>query len=128
LDKAGDLLKPAPPPAKLQKSVLAAVRPISGEGTPFTFSMSGFTVLSGVNFFFFGSFVGFTFGSVVPASADQDLFLPLFVPAGPTAPACVLPGALLALVSFSIPLPFVPVFQAFGFTTGVCANFTAFGA
>lgn len=128
LDEPEDLLKPGPPPAQLRKSVFAAVRPVTGEGTPFTFSMSGFTVLSGVSFFFFGSFVGFTFGSVVPASGDQDLFLHLFAPSGPTVSASVFPRTLPDLVSFSIPLPFVPVFRIFGFTTGVCANFTAFGA
>jgi hypothetical protein len=128
LDKAGDLLKLAPPPAQLQKSVLAAVRPISGEGTPFAFSLSGFTVPSGVSFFFFGSFVAFTLGSVVPATGDQDLFLHLFAPGGPTVSASVFPLTLPDLVSFSIPFPFVPVFRVFGFTTGVCANFTAFGA
>src|SRR5262249_10293074 len=122
-----DLFKPEPARVQRQKSVLASVRPVGGEGTPFAFSLSGFTVPSGVSFFFFGSFVVLTLGSVVPASGDQDLFLHLFTLAGPVVPASVFPFPTPDLVSFSIPFPFVPVFQVLGFATGVCANFTAFG-
>ena len=64
LDEPEDLLKPGPPPAQgLRKSVFAAVRPVTGEGTPFTFTVGGFTVPRGLDFFFFGSLVGFTFGA-----------------------------------------------------------------
>jgi hypothetical protein len=49
---------------------------------------------------------------------------------GPVVSASALPLTLLDAVSFALPppFPFVPVFQIFGFTTGVCGNFTAFGA
>jgi hypothetical protein len=80
-----------------------------------------------VSFFFFGSFVVLTFGSLVPTSGDQDLFLHLFTPAGPVVSASVFPFTLPDLVTFSIPFPFVPVFRVFGFATGVCANFGAVG-
>lgn len=128
LEKIDDLFKPEPAPPQRRKSVLAAVRPVGGEGTPFAFSVSTFAVPSGVSFFFFGSFVGFTFGSVAPATGDQDLFLHLFAPAGPVVSASVFPFTIPDLVSFAIPFPFVPVFQVFGFATGVCSTFTALGA
>jgi hypothetical protein len=127
LDEVDALFKPEPPRAQRQKSILAAVRPVGREGTPFAFGISTFTVPSGVSFFFFGSFVVLTFGSLVPASGDQDLFLRLFAPAGPVVSASVFPFTLPDVVSFSIPFPFVPVFQVFGFATGVCANFSAVG-
>ena len=71
-----------------------------------------------------------TFGSVLPRSGDQDLFLHLFGATGPVVSASALPLTLLDAVSFVLPppFPFVPVFRIFGFTTGVCGNFTAFGA
>jgi len=48
----------------------------------------------------------------------------------PVVSASALPLTLLDAVSFALPppFPFVPVFRIFGFTTGVCGNFTAFGA
>ena len=92
-------------------------------------SISTFAVPAGARFFFFGSWVFGTFGSVLPRSGEQDLFLHLFGATGPVAPSA-LPLTLLDVVSFALPppFPFVPVFQIFGFTTGVCGNFTAFGA
>ena len=71
-----------------------------------------------------------TFGSVLPRSGDQDLFLHLFGATGPVVSASALPLTLLDAVSFALPppFPFVPVFQIFGFTTGVCGNFTTFDA
>ena len=74
------LLKPPPQPPDTKSPVFAAVRPVSGEGTPFAFVLTGFFVPTGVSFFFFGSFVFTTVGSLVPATGDQDLFLRLFSP------------------------------------------------
>ena len=46
-------------------------------------TVSSFTVPAGASFFFFGSFVGFTVGAVLPLTGDQDLLLHLFTPTGP---------------------------------------------
>jgi hypothetical protein len=93
-------------------------------------SISTFAVPAGASFFFFGSWVFGTFGSVLPRSGDQDLFLHLVGATGPVVSASALPLTLLDAVSLVLPppFPFVPVFRIFGFTTGVCGNFTAFGA
>lgn len=130
LEKITDLLKPPPPPPQPENSVLAAVRPVGGEGTPFSVSISAFAVPAGASFFFFGSWVFGTFGSVLPRSGDQDLFLHLFGATGPVVSASALPLTLLDAVWFVIPppFPFVPVFRIFGFTTGICGSFRAVGA
>jgi hypothetical protein len=129
LDDVDSLFKPEPPRPQRETSVLAAVRPVGGEGTPFAFSFSTFAVPGGTSVFFFGSFVGFTFGSLLPASGDQDLFLHLFATTGPVVSASVFPFTSPDVVSFALPFPFffVPVFQVFGFATGVCSSFSAFG-
>jgi hypothetical protein len=129
LEESDNLLKPPPPWPVPEDCVLAAIRPVHGEGTPFSLSISGFRVPSGVSFFFTGSWVFNTFASVQPSSGDQDLFLHLFAATGPVVSASLLPGVLLDVVAFAFPppLPFLPVFQVFGFTTGTCANFTAIG-
>jgi len=130
LEQVDDLLKPPPPRSRPEKSVFAAVRPVRGEGTPFAMSISTFGVPAGVSLFFFGSWVFGTFGSVLPTSGDQDLFLRLFGATGPVVSASVLPLTLPDAVGFGLPppFPFFPVFQIFGFATGVCRNFSAFGA
>jgi hypothetical protein len=122
------LLKPSPRPPSRQSSVFASARPVSGDGTPFLFTASGFFLPAGVNLFFFGSFVGITFASLRPASGDQDLFLHLFGPTGPVVSASTLGGTARDVVTFGFLFPFVPVFQVLGFTAGVCSNFTAVGA
>jgi hypothetical protein len=132
LDKIDDLFKPELPSAQRENTVLMAVRPVRGEGTPFLIRVSGFTVPAGASVFFTGLFVFGTVGSVAPASGDQDLALRLFVPSGPVVSASRLPLTLIDFVTFvmpsPVPIPFVPVFQVFGFTTGVCGLFVASGA
>jgi len=81
----------------------------------------------GTSFFFFGSFVGFTIGTVLPLTGDQDLILRLFTPTGPRVSSSFAFGTALDLVWFTFPFPFVPVFQVIGFATGVCSNFSANG-
>jgi hypothetical protein len=126
LERVDELLKPDPPVARRDATVLAAVRPVQGDGTPFAFTLSAFTVPSGVSLFFFGTWVGFAIGSVVPASGDQDLFLRLFTPTGPVVSSSRAAFTAPDVVWFT-GFPFVPVFQVLGFTTGVCANFSANG-
>jgi hypothetical protein len=129
LEETEDLLKPQPPWPRPEDSVLAALRPVHGEGTPFSLSISNFGVARGRRIFFTGSWVFNTFASVRPSSGDQDLFLHLFAATGPVLSASILPGVLLDVVSFAVPppFPFLPVFEVLGFITGTCANFTAFG-
>jgi hypothetical protein len=123
------LLKPDPGPPDRQSSVFASARPVSGGGTPFVFTMAPFFVPAGVSFFFFGPWVLAASATLVPASGDQDLFLHLFTPAGPVVSASTLGGTSADTVWMASPLfPLVPVFQVFGFATGVCGNFTAVGA
>jgi hypothetical protein len=130
LERSDELFKPEPPFPERDKSMLAAVRPVRGEGTPFFASFSTFTVPRGVSFFLFGSSIFSTFGVVRPASGDQDLFLHLFGPTGVVVSGSANPSLLPDFVAFALPWPFAftPVFQIFGFATGVCANFTAAGS
>jgi hypothetical protein len=125
-----ELFKAPPPLPQRDTSVLAAIRPVKGEGTPFFASFSTFTVPTGVSFFLFGSWVFNTFGVVRPTSGDQDLFLHLFGATGVVVSASVHPSLLPDVVAFALPppFPFIPVFQIFGFATGVCGNFVAAGA
>jgi hypothetical protein len=133
LENVDDLFKPEPASPKRETSVLAAVRPLSGEGTPFAIAAAGFTVPATVSFFFVGSWVFFTNGAVLPATGDQDLRLRLFSITGPVVASSTAGGTALDFVWFTIPspfgpLPFLPVFEVLGFTTGVCATFSATGA
>jgi hypothetical protein len=129
LEDTAALLKPAPEPPQPKTTVFAAIRPVSGHGTPFALLATSFFVPKGVSFFFFGSFVFTAVGSLRPTSGDQDLFLHLFSPTGPTVSASILGGTSLDVVAFTFPLfPVVPVFQVFGFTAGVCSTFAAYGA
>ena len=127
LDDVDELFKPKPAWPERDTSVLAAVRPVGGEGTPFAMTVSSFTVPAGASFFFFGSFVGFTVGAVLPLTGDQDLLLHLFTPTGPVVSSSLAFGTALDVVWFTFPFPFVPVFQVRGFVTGVCSNFSANG-
>jgi hypothetical protein len=127
LEKPDDLFKPEPAWPERAKSVVTAVRPVGGEGTPFAFTVSTFAVPAGTNFFFVGSFVGYTTGTVLPATGDQDLFLTLFAPTGPLVSSSRNSFTALDFVWFTFPFPFVPVFRVFGFATGVCSNFSALG-
>jgi hypothetical protein len=127
LEDLDALFKPAPASPQRETSVVTAIRPVSGEGTPFALSISGFTVPAGASAFFFGSFVAYATGALVPATGDQDLFLHLFSTTGPVVSSSRASFTAPDVVWFTFPFPFVPVFQVFGFTTGVCANFSAFG-
>jgi hypothetical protein len=129
LEDTGALLKPAPEPPDPKSTVFAAVRPVVGPGTPFAFALAGFFVPKGVSFFFFGSFVFTTVGSLLPTTGDQDLFLHLFSPTGTTVSSSILGGTSLDVVWFTFPFfPYVPVFEVKGFTAGVCGTFAAHGA
>jgi len=132
LEKVDELFKPEPAAPKRDTSVLAAVRPVKGEGTPFAITVSSFTVPAGASFFFFGSWVFFATGAVLPLSGDQDLRLRLFSATGAVVSSSLAGGTSLDFVWFTMPspfgpLPFVPVFEVLGFTTGVCSNFSAHG-
>jgi hypothetical protein len=133
LENLDDLFKPEPAPPKRDTSVLAAVRPVSGEGTPFAITAAGFTVPAAVSVFFVGSWVFFTNGAVLPATGDQDLRLRLFSTTGPVVASSAAGGTALDFVWLTLPspfgpLPFLPVFEVLGFATGVCATFSATGA
>ena len=133
LEKLDHLFKPEPAAPQRDTSVLAAVRPISGEGTPFLLTAGGFTVPATVSVFFVGSWVAFANGAVKPLTGDQDLRLRLFSITGPVVSSSRLGGTALDFVWFTLPspfgpLPFFPVFEVLGFTTGVCSAFTATGA
>jgi hypothetical protein len=133
LENTDDLFKPEPAAPGRDTSVLVAVRPVSGEGTPFAITASGFTVPATVSVFFVGSWVLFANGAVLPASGDQDLNLRLFSTTGPVVTRSRAGGTSLDFVWLTLPspfgpLPFLPVFEVLGFTTGVCATFSATGA
>ena len=129
LEDTSAFFKPAPTPPKPETTVMAAIRPGAGHGTPFALVVSGFSVPAGASFFFTGSFVFTALGSLVPASGDQDLFLRLFTPTGSILAASRAGGTALDFVTFTFPLlPWVPVFEVRGFTAGVCATFAAQGA
>jgi hypothetical protein len=133
LENIDDLFKPQPAAPERDTSVLVAVRPVNGEGTPFAITAAGFTVPATVSVFFVGSWVFFTNGAVRPATGDQDLTLRLFSPTGPVVMRSRAGGTALDFVWLTLPspfgpLPFLPVFEVVGFTTGVCATFSATGA
>jgi hypothetical protein len=133
LENLDDLFKPEPASPKRDTSVLAAVRPVRGEGTPFAIAAAGFTVPAAVSVFFVGSWVFFTNGAVLPATGDQDLRLRLFSTTGPVVASSAAGGTTLDFVWLTVPspfgpLPFLPVFEVLGFATGVCATFSATGA
>lgn len=133
LENVDDLFKPEPASPRRDTSVLAAVRPVSGEGTPFAITAAGFTVPATVSVFFVGSWVFFANGAVLPATGDQDLRLRLFSTTGPVVSSSLAGGTALDFVWFTLPspfgpLPFLPIFEVLGFTTGVCATFSATGA
>jgi hypothetical protein len=133
LEDVDDLFKPEPASPKRDTSVLMAVRPVSGEGTPFAITAAGFTVPATVSVFFVGSWVFFANGAVLPATGDQDLILRVFSTTGPVVASSRAGGTSLDFVWLTLPspfgpLPFLPVFEVLGFTTGVCATFSATGA
>jgi hypothetical protein len=133
LENVDELFKPEPASPRRETSVLVTARPVNGEGTPFVISVAGFTVPATVSVFFFGSWVFFANGVVLPSTGDQDLNLRLFSTTGPVVSRSAAGGTAPDFVWCTLPspfgpLPFVPVFEVVGFTTGVCATFTATGA
>jgi hypothetical protein len=136
LENVDDLFKPVPAAPQRDTTVLAAVRPMRGEGTPFLFSIGPFflpVLAVPTSFVFIGSVVVFANGTVVPATGDQDLYLHLFNPTGPVVSSSRLGGTAPDFVWFTAPtpfgpIPFVPFFEVRPWATGVCANFTASGA
>jgi len=67
-------------------------------------------------------------GSLRPATGDQDLFLRMFIPTGPTMSSSRLGGTARDVVSFGQPLfPWVPCYQVFGFSAGACSVFSTAG-
>jgi hypothetical protein len=84
-------------------------------------------VLHGCSFFFFGSWVFGTFGSVLPSSRPGSLPSSLRA-TGPVVSASALP-LTRSMPSVRAPsaVPFVPVFQIFD-SRPAYGNFTAFGA
>jgi hypothetical protein len=129
LDRLDDVLKSGPGELRRETTVVAAVRPVKGHGTPFFVNISGFFLPGGASLVVFGSWVTFALGSVLPATGDQDLFMHLFFPSGPVVSASIFGGTTPDLVAFGQPPPFwfVPVYRVFGFAPGVCTNFRAFG-
>ena len=128
LEDIDALLKPKAPPPDRDSSVFVSARPVSGEGTPFILSASGFFVPTLARVFFFGLWTLSAFASLRPATGDQDLFLHLFSTTGPVVSSGRAGGTAVDVVAFSaVVFPFVPVFDVFGFAAGTCATFTAVG-
>jgi hypothetical protein len=86
-----------------------------------------------VSVFFFGSWVFFANGAVLPLTGNQDLNLRLFTMTGPVVSRSAAGGTSLDFARFTLPspfgpIPFAPVFEVLGFTTAVCSTFSANGA
>ncbi len=133
LENVDDFFKPEPASPERDTSVLAAIRPISGEGTPFALILTRFTVPAGMSVFFSGSWVFFANGAVVPLTGDQDLMLRLLSTTGPVMSSSRFGGTTTEFVWFTLPspfgpFPFFPVFEVRGVITGVCSVFSATGA
>jgi hypothetical protein len=128
LDDTATFFKPTPAPRQPETTVVAAIRPVAGHGTPFALRIFGFSVAASSSFFFIGLPVATAAGALVPLSGDQDLFMHFFAPLGPTLASSRAGGTSLDFVFFMLPAPWVPVFEVQGFTTGVCREFRAQGA
>jgi hypothetical protein len=121
------LFKPTVARPRPDNSIVAALRPVEFHGTPFSIRISSFTVLAGTNLFFMGSLVAIAVGSLTPLTGDQDLYLRLYGAGGPVVSSSRASFTATDNVWFTMPFPFVPVYQVQGFTTGVCGTFTAGG-
>jgi hypothetical protein len=120
--------KPRPPAPTAAKSAFVSLRQLESGGTRYFIRFSGFAVPVGMSLFFFLPPVCSTFGTVVPASGDQDLFLHLaWPPLGPVR-ASVRGGTAVDAITFStfctLFTQFGPIWHLFGFSTGVCGTFT----
>ena len=133
LERPDELLaKRAPAPPKPAGAAFISVRKTGGKGTSYFVSVSNFFVPAPFSLFGVLPPVCSSFGIVRPRTGDQDLFLHLFHPLGPVVRLSVRGGTLVDIVTFSVfctPFThFVPWFQVFGFTSGVCSNFTFGGS
>lgn len=140
LEDPRQLFKQPPDAPSPETGVFISVRRVRGDGTRFgPFVLRNFSLARPFSLFFFLPPVCVATGRVQPASGDQDLFL--FAATFPfnffsLRSSSVRGGTLVDVVSHSIgPLQgcnimtvFVPVFQVFGFDTGVCAEFRFSGA
>ena len=129
LEDVPALFAKSPPPAPTAaKSVFVSLRQLEAGGTRYRFTVGGFVLPTGVSFFFGLPPVCSTFGVLIPASGDQDLFLHLaWPPIGPIR-ASINGGTTPDVITFStFCLPwthFAPIWHLFGFRTGVCRTFT----
>jgi|GraSoiStandDraft_27_1057306.scaffolds.fasta_scaffold460808_1 hypothetical protein len=129
------LLKPESGALDRESSVFCSVRPVSEGGTPFFFTAGGVFLPATTHFVVVGLLSLFASAFVVPATGDQDLSLHLFSATGPVVSASKAGGTTpdvvgftsVAFLPFLPPLPFVPVFDVVGFTTGVFGVFQAVG-
>ena len=133
LERPEELLKEAPGAPSRERSLFVSLRRTSGSGTVFFFKAGNFVMPAGFSFFFTLPPVCGTFGTVLPASGDQDLFLHLGWPLGPIVRSSVLGGREWDAVVFAGPFPCTfftqisPWFRIFGFSGGVCRLFEAGG-
>ena len=133
LENIDDLFKPEPASPEPDTSVLMAIRPVSGEGTPFAITAAGFTVPRQ------SASSSSARGSSSPTAlccrprATRTSTCVSSAPPGRWWRDRVQAGRRLDFVWLTLPspfgpLPFLPVFEVLGFTTGVCATFSATGA
>jgi hypothetical protein len=122
------LLKPPPPRPDRKSSVFVSARPVSGDGTPFVYTMSHLNLPAGVSKYYFGTWVLYTWATITPRSGDQDLYLHFWSPTGPLLNASRLGGTSQDTVQFFLPVfPYVPVIRVYGYQAGE-GNFVAWGA
>jgi hypothetical protein len=133
LEDVPGLLKKPPAPATVENSTFVSLRRTGGEGTTFSLSISNFFLPSGFRVFLALPPVCDCIAVVRPTSGDQDLFVhrdfPFF---GPIIAASVDPGTsvdmgIVVVLGCTFFSQFVPWFQIFGFSSGVCGSFTASG-
>jgi hypothetical protein len=120
--------KKMPAAPTVAKSVFVSLRKREPGGTKYLFTVTGFPVPVGFSFFFGLPPVCSTFGVLTPATGDQDLFLHLaWPPVGPVAMSRF-GGTTTDVVTFAVfCTPFTqfgPIYQVFGWATGICSTFT----
>ena len=129
LENVPGLFEKSPPPSPTAaKSVFVSLRQLEAGGTRYRITMGGFGVPLGVSLFFGLPPVCSTFGVLIPASGDQDLFLHLgWPPFGPIR-GSINGGTTPDVITFSVICRawthFAPIWHLFGFRTGICRTFT----